>query len=67
MAAEVSAPVWLVWLVWLPRLGRQTVSGLGAVVLGGGIAHLLEGVAAVAEVPDRQSLAKLAIVADDGG
>ena len=43
------------------------VSGLGAVVLGGGIAHLLEGVAAVAEVPDRQSLAKLAVVADDGG
>ena len=48
MAAEVR---WPVWLVWLPSARAPDVAGLGAVVLGGGVAHLLEGVAPVAEIP----------------
>ena len=47
MAAEVSCPVWLVCEPWR---GRQVSPVLDAVGVGGDVAHLLEGVAPVAEV-----------------
>ena len=39
-----------VWETLEPWRGRQTLAGPGAVLLGSGVAHLLEGVAPVAEV-----------------